>query len=124
MFDYGESSSEFIKELNDELNKLEKNNKDVSSVNDYIKENASDYIVTQTNKYEPNFHKTAKLFGRNCYVNIMEIKTNIGKNYSLQIFVKLDRNLVCFGTSISKLDSANPLKVLLQKINLLMTLSM
>ena len=108
MFDYGESSSEFIKELNDELNKLEKDNKDVASVNSYIKENASDYVVTQTTSMNPIFHKTAKLFGKNCYVNIMEIKTNIGKNYSLQIFVKLDRNLVCFGTSVSKLDSANP----------------
>ncbi len=108
MFDYGESSSEFIKELNDELIRLENNNNDVDTVNNYIKENASDYAVTETTSMKPLFHKTAKIFGKNCYVNIMEIKTNIGKNYSLQIFVKLDRSLVCFGTSVSKLDLNNP----------------
>src|SRR5574344_1918639 len=108
MFDYGESSSEFIKELNEELNKLEKDNNNVSSVNDYIKENASDYVITETTSMNPIFHKTAKIFGKNCYINIMEIKTNIGKNYSLQIFVKLDRYLVCFGTSVSKIDTNNP----------------
>lgn len=38
----------------------------------------------------------------------MEIKTNVGTSFSLQIFVKLDRNLVCFGTSISKVDTSKP----------------
>jgi hypothetical protein len=108
MFDYGESSVEFIKELNEELDRLEENNKDVSSVNEYIKENASDYVVTETFSMRPVFHKSAKMFGKNCFVNIMEIDTNIGKNYSLQIFVKLNKNLVCFGTSFSRLDINNP----------------
>lgn len=108
MFDYGESSGEFIKELNDELVRLEKNNKDVDKINDYIKENASDYVITETTSMNPIFHKTAKLFGKSCFINIMEIRTNIGKNYSLQIFVKLNKNLVCFGTSVSKLLISEP----------------
>jgi hypothetical protein len=115
MFDYGESSGEFIRELNNELIRLETNNKDVDSINDYIKENASDYIVTETTSMKPIFHKTAKIFGKNCFVNIMEIKTNIGKNYSLQIFVKLDRNLVCFGTSVSKVDTVSPFESIVTK---------
>jgi hypothetical protein len=115
MFDYGESSSEFIKELNDELIKLEKNNQDVSEINDYIKENASDYVITETTSMKPIFHKTAKMFGKNCFINIMEIRTNIGKSYSLQIFVKLDRNLVCFGTSVSKIEIGNPFESIVTK---------
>lgn len=108
MFDYGESSGEFIKELNEELNRLEKDNNNVSSINDYIKENAADYVVTETTSMKPIFHKSAKIFDKNCFVNIMEISTNIGKNYSLQIFVKLNKNLICLGTSMAKLDVNKP----------------
>lgn len=108
MFDYGESSGEFIKELNDELIKLEKNNNNVSEFNDYIKENASDYVITETTSMRPIFHKTAKIFGKSCFINIMEINTNIGKSYSFQIFVKLKNSLVCFGTSIPKIDLDRP----------------
>ena len=108
MFDYGESSGEFISELNDELNKLEANNKAVDGINDYIKENASDYVVTETSSMKPIYHKAVKIYGKNVFVNIMEIVTNVGKSFSLQLFVKLDRNLVCFGTSIPKVDIARP----------------
>lgn len=113
MFDYGESSSDFIKELQDELKKLAINNEEVSEINDYIKDNASDYVVSETNSMKPLFHKTAKIFGKSCFVNIMEIKTNIGINYSLQIFVKLNKSLVCFGTSVSKVDLKNPFESML-----------
>lgn len=115
MFDYGESSSEFIKELNDELIKLEENNNNVSAINDYIKENAADYVVTETTSMNPIFHKTAKIFGKNCFVNIMEINTNIGKNYSIQIFVKLETNLVCFGSAVSNLDPKKPFESAVSK---------
>lgn len=110
MFDYGESSGEFISELNEELNRLEQNNKDVKGVNDYIKENASDYAVTETYSMKPVFHKAIKIFNKNVYVNIMEIATNVGKSFSIQLFVKLERNLVCFGTSVAKLDTSRPLE--------------
>lgn len=115
MFDYGESSSEFIKELNDELTKLEQDNKNVQNINEYIKENANDYIVTETLSMNPVFHKAIKIFGKNCFINIMEIRTNIGKNYSLQIFVKLDRNLTCFGTSVASLDINNPFEDIVKR---------
>lgn len=108
MFDYGESSNEFIQDLNNELNKLSKDNKSVSEVNDYIKENAADYAVTKTTSMKPVFYKTAKIFEKNCFINIMEIQTNIGKSFSLQIFVKLAKNLVCFGTSVSNIDINKP----------------
>lgn len=108
MFDYGESSSQFIKELNAELDRLEKNNKDVDNINEYIKENASDYAVTSTSAMKPIFHKQAKMFNKNCFVNIMEITTNVGKSFSIQIFIKLMKNMICFGTSVQKLDVKNP----------------
>ena len=108
MFDYGESSSQFITELNNELEKLENNNKAVDNINDYIKENASDYAVSETTSMKPLFHKQAKIFDKTCFVNIMEITTNLGKSYSLQIFVKLYKHMICFGTSVSNLDAKNP----------------
>lgn len=108
MFDYGESSSEFISELNSELERLEKNNTEVDKVNEYIKENASDYAVTSTASMNPIFHKPAKMFGKNCFVNIMEIKTNLGISFSLQIFIKLKRNMVCFGTSVPTINTKDP----------------
>ena len=40
----------------------------------------------------------------------MEIATNVGKSFSIQLFVKLERNLVCFGTSVAKLDTSRPLE--------------
>lgn len=40
----------------------------------------------------------------------MDVATNIGRSYSLQLFVKLDRNLVCFGTSVPKLDTSRPME--------------
>ena len=110
MFDYGESSGEFISELNDELNRLEQNNRDVKSINDYIKENAADYAVTETSSMKPILHKAVKMFGKNVFINIMEIATNVGKSFSIQLFVKLDRNLVCFGTSVARLDTSRPLE--------------
>ena len=115
MFDYGESSGEFIKELNDELNRLEKDNKAVDSINDYIKENASDYAVTETSSMKPIYHKPVKLYDKNVFVNIMEIKTNVGKSFSLQLFVKLDKNLVCFGTSVPKIDINKPLDSIIEE---------
>ena len=108
MFDYGESSGEFISELNDELNKLELDNKAVDGINDYIKENASDYAVTETSSMKPIYHKAVKKKEKNVYVNIMEVVTNVGKSFSIQLFVKLDRNLVCFGTSVPKIDLSRP----------------
>lgn len=108
MFDYGESSSEFINELNNELNKLEENNKAVDNVNEYIKENASDYAVTATTSMKPLFHKSAKIFGKTCYVNIMEISTNLGTSYSFQLFAKLKNHMVCLGTSVASLDEKQP----------------
>ena len=108
MFDYGESSSEFINELNNELTKLEENNKAVDNVNDYIKENASDYAVTSTLSMKPLFHKSAKMFGKTCYVNIMEIATNLGTSYSFQLFAKLKDHMVCLGTSVAELDASQP----------------
>ena len=94
MFDYGESSGEFIAELNEELNRLELNNRDVKGINDYIKENAADYAVSETSSMKPVYHKAVKIYGKN----------------SLQLFVKLDRNLVCFGTSVPKLDTSRPME--------------
>ncbi len=108
MFDYGESSSQFIAELNAELEKLEANNHAVENVNEYIKENAADYAVTSTSSMKPLFHKPAKMYGKSCYVNIMEISTNVGTSYSIQIFAKLARHMVCFGTSVAKLDVKKP----------------
>lgn len=113
MLDYGESSSDFIKELTEELKRLDQNNQDVSSINEYIKENATEFVITETKSMKPLFYKTAKFYEKNCFINIMEIKTNIGKSYSLQIFVKLNRNLVCFGTSVSKIDLNNPFESLI-----------
>ncbi len=110
MFDYGESSGEFIAELNEELNRLELNNRDVKGVNDYIKENAADYAVSETSSMKPVYHKAVKIYGKNVFVNIMDVATNIGRSYSLQLFVKLDRNLVCFGTSVPKLDTSRPME--------------
>ena len=110
MFDYGESSGEFISELNEELNRLEQNNKDVGSINDYIKENAQDYAVTETTSMKPILHKAVKMFGKNVFINVMQIATNVGISYSIQLFVKLERNLVCFGTSVGSLDSSRPLE--------------
>lgn len=115
MFDYGESSGEFISELNEELNRLEQNNKDVENINDYIKENAADYAVTETSSMKPIFHKAVKIYGKNVFINIMEISTNVGKSFSIQLFVKLDRNLVCFGTSVSKIDASRPLESAIEK---------
>lgn len=108
MFDYGESSSEFIKDLDSELERLEKDNNDVSSINDYIKENASDYIISETTSMRPIFHKSAKIFDKNCYINIMEVITNIGKSYSLQIFVKLNKSLICLGSSVPSIKESSP----------------
>ena len=108
MFDYGESYSQFIKELNAELERWEKNNNDVDNINSYIKENASDYAVTATSSMKPIFHKQAKMFNKNSFVNIMEITTNVGTSFSIQIFVKLLKNMICFGTSVPKLDVKNP----------------
>lgn len=108
MFDYGESSSQFIAELNAELEKLEANNNAVDNVNDYIKENASDYAVTSTSAMRPLFHKPAKMFGKNCFVNIMQISTNVGTSYSMQIFCKLAKHMICLGTSVAKLDEKQP----------------
>lgn len=108
MFDYGESSAEFINELNNELVKLEENNNAVDNVNDYIKENAADYAVTATTSMKPLFHKSAKMFGKTCYVNIMEISTNLGTSYSFQLFVKLKKHMICLGTSVYKLDEKAP----------------
>lgn len=115
MFDYGESSSQFITELNSELEKLEKNNKDVENINEYIKENASDYAVSETTAMRPLFHKQAKIFDKTCYVNIMEINTNLGKSYSLQIFVKLFKHMICFGTSVANLDEKNPFESIVKE---------
>ena len=111
MFDYGESSGEFIAELNEELNRLELNNRDVKGINDYIKENAADYAVSETSSMKPVYHKAVKIYGKNVFVNIMDVATNIGRSYSLQLFVKLDRNLVCFGTSVPKLDTSRPMLI-------------
>lgn len=117
MFDYGDSSSEFISELDRELIRLEQNNKDVKNVNDYIKENASEYAVNETYSMKPIIHKAIKMFGKNVYVNIMEIETNVGKSFSIQLFVKLERNLVCFGTSVSKLDTSRPIESAIENNN-------
>lgn len=114
MFDYGESSSEFINELNNEINKLKENNKNVGSVNDFIKENAEGYAVTQTTSMKPILNKPVKIHGKNVYVNIMEITTNVGRSFSIQLFVKLERNLVCLGTSVPKLDTSRPLESAVQ----------
>ena len=108
MFDYGESSSQFISELDAELNRLQEDNKAVQGVNDYIKENAADYAVTTTSSMKPLLHRPAKMFGKSCYVNIMQIATNVGTSYSLQIFVKLARHMVCLGTSVAKIDTSMP----------------
>ena len=110
MFDYGESSGEFIAELNEELNRLELNNRDVKGINDYIKENAADYAVSETSSMKPVYHKAVKIYGKNVFVNIMDVATNIGRSYSLQLFVKLDRNLVCFGNSVPKLDTSRAME--------------
>ncbi len=115
MFDYGESSSEFINELNEELMKLEQNNKAVEGINDYIKENAADYAVTETSSMKPIFHKAAKIFNKNMFVNIMEITTNVGKSFSVQLFVKLDKNLVCFGTSVPKVDTGRAFESVIEE---------
>lgn len=115
MFDYGESSSQFISELNAELERLEEDNNAVQSVNDYIKENAADYAVTSTSSMRPLFHKPAKMFGKSCYVNIMQIKTNVGTSYSLQIFAKLAKHMVCLGTSVAKLDTSAPFDSLMSE---------
>lgn len=114
MFDYGESSSQFITELNNELERLEKNNEDVDNINEYIQENASDYAVNKTTAMVPLFHKQAKLFDKTCFINIMEINTNLGKSFSLQIFVKLFKHMICFGTSVSKLDKNNPFESIIK----------
>ncbi len=110
MFDYGESSGEFISELNEELNRLERNNKDVQGINDYIKENAADYAVSETSSMRPVFHKAIKIHGKTVFANVMDVATNVGRSYSIQLFVKLDRNLVCFGTSVAKLDTSRPVE--------------
>ena len=115
MFDYGESSSQFIAELNSELERLEEDNKAVQGVNDYIKENASDYAVTSTSSMKPLFHRPAKMFGKSCYVNIMQITTNVGTSYSLQIFAKLAKHMVCFGTSVAKIDTSAPFDSIMSK---------
>ena len=114
MFDYGESSSEFINELNNEINKLKENNRNVKGVNDFIKENAEGYAVTETSSMKPIINKPLKIHGKNVYVNIMEIATNVGKSFSIQLFVKLERNLVCLGTSVSRLDTSRPLESAVQ----------
>ena len=57
---------------------------------------------------KPIYHKAVKIYGKNVYVNIMEVVTNVGKSFSIQLFVKLDRNLVCFGTSVPKIDLSRP----------------
>lgn len=109
MHDYGESSGDFISAIDEELNKLEQNNKAVKNVNEFIKENAVDYAVSETQSMKPILHKTAKIYGKNVYISVMEILTNVGKSFSIQIFVKLDKNLVCFGTSVPKLDTSRPI---------------
>ena len=114
MFDYGESSSEFINELNSEINKLKENNKNVGSVNDFIKENADGYAVTETSSMKPILNKALKIHGKNVYVNIMEIATNVGRSFSIQLFVKLEKNLVCLGTSVPKVDTSRPLESAVQ----------
>jgi len=108
VFDYGVSTSTFINELNEELNRLEKNSKDVNKINDYIKDNAEGYAVTSTTAMVPLLHKTATMFGKSTFINIMQIETNIGKSYSLQIFVKVKTNMLCFGTSMLEIDPSKP----------------
>lgn len=117
MYDYGESSGEFISAMDEELTKLEKNSKAVGNVNEYIRENAADYVVSETQSLKPILHKAAKIYNKNIYISIMEVLTNVGKSYSIQIFVKLDKNLVCFGTSVAELDVSRPMESALESSN-------
>ena len=84
--------------------------------NDFIKENTSDFPVqTQTSSMKPLFHKSAKMFEKTTYVSIMEIDTNYGKSYSFQLFVKVGKNMLCFGTTVLELDTKRPFEDIISR---------
>ena len=82
--------------------------------NDYIKENAEGYAVTKTDFIRPLFYKKGKLLDKQCFINIMQIKTNVTTSYSLQIFVEIEENLYCLTTSAKECDEKKPLESLIK----------
>lgn len=109
VFDYGAIDGSFLERLSDELCKLKDNCRNVDGVNDFIKENAAGYTITHTSAMLPIFYGTVKSNGKKIFVNIMKIKTNIGVNYSLQIFFNSKNKTYCCGTSMPRIDEKNPL---------------
>lgn len=114
IFNYGAVGEEFLKELKAQLDGLSQNNNAVSEINDYIKENAEGYAVTKTDFIRPLFYKKGKLLNKQCFINIMQIKTNITTSYSLQVFVEVGKNLYCLTTSARECDEKKPLESLIK----------
>lgn len=114
IFNYGEVGSSFLQELKDQLDTFSKDNNAVSGVNEYIKNNAEGYAVTKTDYIRPLFYKKGKLLNKQCFINIMQIKTNVATSYSLQIFVNAGNNLYCLTTSAKSCDESKPLESLIK----------
>lgn len=114
VFNYGPAGEEFLQELKFQLDSFAQDNNAVSEINDYIKENADGYSVTKTDFIRPLFYKKGKLLNKQCFINIMQIKTNITTSYSLQIFVEVGKNLYCLTTSARECDEKKPLESLIK----------
>lgn len=114
IFSYGPVGAEFLKELKAQLDSFSEDNSAVSDINDYIKENADGYAVTKTDFIRPLFYKKGKLLDKQCFINIMQIKTNVTTSYSLQIFVEIGENLYCLTTSAKECDEKKPLESLIK----------
>lgn len=115
IFNYGNVGNEFLAELKAQLDSFSKDNEAVSDINTYIKENAEGYAVTKTDYIRPLFYKKGKLLDKQCFINIMEIKTNITTSYSLQIFVEVGENLYCLTTSAKECNENKPLESLIKE---------
>lgn len=114
IFNYGKSSSNFLNDLKKQLDVLSQNNNAVDDINSYIKENADGYAVTKTDYIRPIFYKSGKLFEKQCFINIMEIKTNVATSYSLQIFAEINKNLYCLTTASKTCEDKKPFESLIK----------
>jgi hypothetical protein len=101
LFDYGLENEDFILELNAELDRLKNDCTDLDSINKYLEDNAKNYDVKKTEIMYPLKYGYVKSNGKSMYINIMKIKNNNGKMYSLQIFFKHNKKMYCCGTSLT-----------------------
>lgn len=108
MYDYGQYSQELLDAFDRQLSHLQKSDTDVEKVNEYMQENNEGYAVTETTSIRPVFHGTRNLCGKSCYIAIMNIVTNVGSFYSIQLFVSVGERLVCLQTAVSSLDESKP----------------